>query len=158
MQKYFSKSPVECLKLLVEAKLSYRKYVLIRQNAKKSWIDMYAPYYKFAAKKSVCMPGSMIIRDHFFEVDALDAISLTAKRLLMTMDLSTDFASTNDLVISVKIGIDGARSGTQYAHFFNEDDLSDEYFLIASFAILDMKMNSEIIYLNGKPNSERNTR
>ena len=63
------------------------------------------------------------------------------------------------MIISIKIGIDGARSVTNYSHHFLNIDIIDENFVISTFVILDIKTSSKkVVYLNDKPNSDKNTR
>lgn len=63
-----------------------------------------------------------------------------------------------DLVVRIKIGIDGARSGSNYSHHFEAQGITDEHFVLASFVILDIKCKSKTIYQNDKPNSSSFTR
>ena len=86
----------------------------------------------------------------------MDAVCVTTRRLFESDPQY--FSEFQDVVIDIKIGIDGARSNTHYSHFFADEKISDHNFLIASFVLLGIKSGQTTIYLNPKPCSDLFTR
>ena len=67
-----------------------------------------------------------------FSVDPLETVGHSAKRILEKLKLLVIIEPNDGIIIWIKIGIDGARSGTHYSHHFSNMDLSDENFIIAT--------------------------
>ena len=148
-------NPSKSLRFLVENKLSYRQYVSIRKEIKNSGHNYLVPYYKLHIEKISCLPQSSITSDCFFTVDALDAVCTSVKRLF-----ESDFEYFNqysNIIVNIKIGVDGARTNTNYAHFFSQN-ITDQQFILASFSILDISNQNLKIFVNPKPCSDRYTR
>ena len=82
-----------------------------------------------------CIPLSLTIHDHFFEVDALNLVHHTTKRILeflhrqnVNFDWIFDTENANEIKFLCKFGIDGAQSRTKYAMKFFEDGNNDSNF------------------------------
>lgn len=153
-------SVIQCLKLFVSAKLTANSYKILRKNQKMLIMVTLQPYYKLAMEKLNCSPQSLSISDYFFSVNALDLISLTTKRQLELINLSEffEFDNLNNIYVTVKIGSDGARSGTDYAHHFANLSMDDHFFTVATSVLLKISFNETIVYSNTKPCSIESTR
>ena len=150
-------NPSESLRFLIKNSLSRRQYESIRKDLKDSNNNYLSPYYLLHAQKMSCLPQSFESTDHGFQVDALDSVCVTVRRLFES-DIEY-FSKFRNIFVEIKIGIDGARSDAHYSHFFIDKSISDQQFIMATFVILDIKAEScETIFLNRKPCSEKFTR
>lgn len=154
-----AKTPIQSLSFMIKNDLSKHQYMSIATESKKFGLNLYAPYYKVAKAKLDCVPPLFTCTDCYFQVDPLESVGFSAKRTLESLKLQINPESNDGVIVSIKIGIDGARSGTHYSHHFTNMDLSDENFVISTYVILDIKTASgQILFQNDKPCSEKNTR
>ena len=161
MQSISYNTPEECLKLYTEMNLTRSTYQTLRNNAvRKGLKRLYCSYKKIQAEKWKCIPISLNCMDYYFEVDGYDLAKQTVARLMKySKKHDSNFRNSiinvqiNELDLECKFGLDGAQSGTNYSHHFEEVGRSDSNFVLVTMVPLRLKINGSIIWTNNKPNS-----
>lgn len=153
----------EGLKLFFDLQLSKDRYQKLRNFSVSKGLKKLIPTYKtIVAAKMECIPESLSVGDNNFQCDTLDIVKHTLKRIISVDEkLSETFFnldSINRIKFEIKTGMDGADSKTQYAHTFNDLNLSDKHFTVSTMVPLKVFVNDELFYLNNKPNSSKLTR
>lgn len=162
--KYNSRD--ECLKLFIDMRLTKSTYQIMRNNALKNGLKkLYCSYKKIQAEKLNCVPISLSCSDHHFEIDCFDLAKHTVMRLIKFNELH-DFNlmsaisqdEVNEVRLECKFGLDGAQSGTNYSHHFEDEGRSDSNFVLVTMVPLNLRINDILIWTNNKPNSVNFTR
>ena len=113
-------------------KATKNTWQILRNNSTDCGLrGLYCSYNKIKAEKLKCIPLSIDCLDFYFDIDALDLITHSAARILEYLEriepIFDNFNQNeiNELTISCKFGIDGAQSGTNYAHHFMDESRDD---------------------------------
>ena len=158
--------PEQILKLVLESKLTRNAYQLIRNFSILNSNDLFCPYKNMLEAKKKCYPDNVQILENGFILNSNEIIRLTLKRWFegqiknnfMNLDLF-DSTQINMISITVKIGLDGAHTNSEYNIFLNSiDSNNDKKFIFTNFIILKIDLNGTNLYNNDTPNSVKLTR
>jgi hypothetical protein len=155
-------SPEEALALITAAKLSCRKYQIMRKSALQKGLKIYPSYERIKDAKQNCYPSKddCIFTESLGEVKLQSIVDLTIKRLCIVQKevlKSIGNEALKNLTIIFKWGVDGSGGQCRYKQKWNEDELDDGNMLTTSMVPLQLYGfygdKKTIIWQNPRPSS-----